>query len=433
MFVNETGLDNISTVKEFTIAQIAIEEEIKSTKISGNKEYQRLTKFVDNNLLGALRIQLEWNKSSVLYNKKYGFENRIILLVKFFQEYITDNDIDVVCIDLVSPFTSLECRVLEKVCDEMGVKKLISSKSSLYGRIELFDNTKRISRVADANYKSLLSRGIKKSELEKLESFLKSYKIKKKRFHGDSWLTKLQNQKNPNIYNIRNIVKNLKNTLIDKGTKNLNIKHRNITEFSNKPYFVFLPNKKNNHRTYNCSPFHSDYPALIRAISISLPIGYSLLIKEHPHQIRKKPNNDLLKAIMSTDNCHYLSIDTDYYDLLENAVGIFSTASTTAIESLMARKHVIVFGSEPYVYGSNILAPIHRITNLEKLPVIINSCISTPVEKDKINAYLFSLISSSSSSPTNRANEETDFLSLHPEYKQKEYVHIVKMINKLIQ
>ena len=38
MFVNESGLDNISAVSEFTIAQIAIEEKIESTKISGEKD-----------------------------------------------------------------------------------------------------------------------------------------------------------------------------------------------------------------------------------------------------------------------------------------------------------------------------------------------------------------------------------------------------------
>ncbi|MBT5750522.1 MAG: hypothetical protein HOI39_05265, partial [Flavobacteriales bacterium] len=77
MFINKSGFDNISSVSEFTIAQIAIEEKIESTKISGNKEHQRLVQFVDNNLLGALRTQLEWNKLSVLYNTKYGFENTI--------------------------------------------------------------------------------------------------------------------------------------------------------------------------------------------------------------------------------------------------------------------------------------------------------------------------------------------------------------------
>ena len=52
-------------------------------------------------------------------------------------------------------------------------------------------------------------------------------------------------------------------------------------------------------------------------------------------------------------------------------------------------------------------------------------------EKDKINAYLFSLISSSSS--IEKSDEESDFKSSQPDDKQKEYVHIVKMINNLIQ
>jgi hypothetical protein len=432
MFVNKSGFDNISAVSKFTIAQIAIEEKIESTTISGEKEYQHLAQFVDNNLLGALRIQLEWNKRSVLNNKKYGFDNRIVHLVKFFQDYIIDNDINVVCIDMVSPFMSLECRVLEKVCNEMRVKMLVTPTTSMYGRLELFDNTKTISYAAESEYKRLLDNGINKSELERLDHFLQSYKIFKKRYHGDSWLNQLQKHRVPTYSTIKNIVKNLRDLLTNgKETKNLNIKHRNVEEFSDTPYFVFFPNKKHNHRTYNCSPFHSDYGALIRAISISLPIGYSLLIKDHPHHIRKKPNNDLLKAIMSTDNCHYLSFNTDYFDLIENAVGIFASASGSAIESLMSRKHVIAFGSDPYIFGSNLLAPIHRIDNLEKLPVIINKCISKSVEKDKINAYLFSLISSSIF--IENSDDDGNFISSKPEHKQKEYEQIAKMINKFIQ
>jgi len=432
MFVNQSGVDNIEAIREFTIAQIAIEESIKLTKIVGNKEHLRLTQFVDNNLLGALRLQLDWNKNSVLNNEKYGFDNRIVHLVKFFQDYLIDNSINVVCIDMVSQFTSLECRVLEKVCKEMKVKVLVSPTSSMYGRIEIFDNTNRISHTAAINYKSLLDGGMNNSQLEKLEIFLQSYKITKKRFHGEAWLNALKNNKASYFYKTKKIVKSLMNLLTRKVPINLNIKHRNIAEFSNTPYFVFLPNKKNNHRTYNCSPFHSDYASIIKAISISLPIGYSLLIKDHPHQIKKiNPNNNLLNAIMSTDNCHYLSFHTDYYNLIENSVGIFTSASSSAIESLMAKKHVIAFGSEPYIFGSNPLAPIHRITNLEKLPFIINNCISSPVDKDKINAYLFSLLSSSSS--IEKTDEDSDFVSFQPDNKRREYIHIVKLINEFIR
>lgn len=244
MFINKSGFDNISSVSEFTIAQIAIEEKIESTKISGNKEHQRLVQFVDNNLLGALRTQLEWNKLSVLYNTKYGFENTIVRLVKFFQDYITDNNINVVCIDFMGPFRSLECRVLEKVCDEMGVKKLVSLKAAILGRIEIFDNTKRISHAADSNYKRLLDSGINKSELERLDRFLKSYKIRKKRFHGDAWLNILRNERVSTSIRIIKKLRLLRNTLTRRGTKNLYIKHRNITEFSSTPYFVFFSKQK---------------------------------------------------------------------------------------------------------------------------------------------------------------------------------------------
>ena len=121
----------------------------------------------------------------------------------------------------------------------------------------------------------------------------------------------------------------------------------------------------------------------------------------------------------------------DLYDLIEGAVGVFSSSSTTAIESLMSRKHIIVFGSEPYIFGSNILAPIHRVTNLEILPNVIKDCISKPVDKDKINAYLFSLFSSSSS--VKKSDDNTVYTSFQNADKQIEYAHIVKMISKTIQ
>ena len=74
--------------------------------------------------------------------------------------------------------------------------------------------------------------------------------------------------------------------------------------------------------------------------------------------------------------------------------------------------------SEPYIFGSNILAPIHRVTNLEILPNVIKDCISKPVDKDKINAYLFSLFSSSSS--VKKSDDNTVYTSFQNADKQIE-------------
>lgn len=431
MFVNEKGYRNINSIINHTTKQIAIEKKMDSIEISDNTEFLGLSEFVDTNLMGSLRAQLDWNQTSVLSNKKIGFDKSIIKLVKFFRSYITDNNINFVFIDLVSPFTSLECRVLEKVCDDLGVKKLISSKASLYGRLEIFDNTKRISRIAESKYKLIVQNGLNDIEQEKLDYFLKSYRIRKQKFHGDIWIKKLLKENTSGHKIFWNSIKKLKRRLIQKITNDLKIEHRNLKEFSETPYFIFFPNKKNNHRTFNCSPFHSNYAALIQAISISLPLGYCLLVKDHPHQIKKEPNSDLVSAIKSLDNCHYLSFETDYYDLIDNAVGVFSAASTTAIESLIARKHVIMFGSEPYIYGSDTKVPVHRVSNLEELPNIIKNCINRPIESEIIDAYLYSLIDSSSS--IHQDSQENDFTSNNDDDKQKEYACIAQMIKKLIQ
>ena len=83
---------------------------------------------------------------------------------------------------------------------------MLVTNAAMYGRLELFDNTRRISHAAESNYRHLLDSGINKSELERLNRFLESYKIRKKRFHGDSWIRILQNQKTPTIRHVKNIV-----------------------------------------------------------------------------------------------------------------------------------------------------------------------------------------------------------------------------------
>ena len=57
--------------------------------------------------------------------------------------------------------------------------------------------------------------------------------------------------------------------------------------------------------------------------------------------------------------------------------------------------HLVVFGSNPYVFGTFQEAPVHRVTDLETLPMLIAELVVKQPDTDDILAYLYAILSNS--------------------------------------
>ncbi len=93
---------------------------------------------------------------------------------------------------------------------------------------------------------------------------------------------------------------------------------------------------------------HLDQIDLIKKISRSLPFGYFLYVKAHPHYLGSDIKlNDLFK-LNKLKNVKLISPTAKPIDLIKNSKGVITVNSTTGFESLIQNKPVITFGHDIY-------------------------------------------------------------------------------------
>lgn len=396
-FLFERKTSRVQEIEALTISQVAVKEIVMEMSPLTQVEIDDLVPIRDKALLSKLRLQRTFRTDSILSDDKVDFDLTLLKEIKFFINYLLENKIEFVVIDLITAFTSLESHVLEAVCDHLNIRKAVSAKPTIKRRIQIFDNTNRISPRMNRIYAEARKNGLSSEIHEKIEAYLCNY-IHFKR--SDVWINQVFQKLKHKKARKPGFMSKLRNFYIFLGNRGTVNSKGNATydifDYKKTPFLLFCPNKPRNHRTYNCSPFYANYSSLIQAISISLPYGYQLVVKDHPHTFHGRNYNlEMLNTIRSIDNCHYISPEIDNYEIAGRAAAIICDASSTGFEMLMLKKHLILFGSKPYVFGSEPGLPVHRVADLEELPNVIRCCLSVPPDEDKIYSYFYAFLKSS--------------------------------------
>ena len=97
------------------------------------------------------------------------------------------------------------------------------------------------------------------------------------------------------------------------------------------------------------APFHTNQTEIIRSIAKSLPIGYSLYVKENPSQISREWRDiDNYKLLMDIPNTTLIHPSFPSEKLLENCSLVINIAGTSAFESAFFEKPALVFIDRGY-------------------------------------------------------------------------------------
>ncbi len=132
--------------------------------------------------------------------------------------------------------------------------------------------------------------------------------------------------------------------------------------------FVYFPlNYEPEISLFLYAPFHSDQAHLVKQVARSLPVGYTLYVKEHPtmvgyrprsfyHEIKKMPNVKLIRP-------HTLS-----FTLLEHTKLVTTITGTGGWEALLFKKPSITFGYNFY----NSAPMVKHSTAIDELPYLID-------------------------------------------------------------
>ncbi|HTK77843.1 MAG TPA: hypothetical protein VL371_21425 [Gemmataceae bacterium] len=119
------------------------------------------------------------------------------------------------------------------------------------------------------------------------------------------------------------------------------------------------------------APFFTNQVALIENIAKTLPVGYRLVVKEHPGMQGDRPLA-YYREINRLFNVELVSPALDSHDLIVNAAAVVTITGTSAWEAILYQKPAVVFGD--LCYGFYDLT--HHCPDVRDFPRVIREAVA---------------------------------------------------------
>ena len=152
-----------------------------------------------------------------------------------------------------------------------------------------------------------------------------------------------------------------------------------------KPFVYFALGVEPEANILITAPFFTNQIEIIRNIAKSLPVGYELYIKENPAQIsREWRRRSEYEEIIKIPNVKLIHPSVSNEELLKNSSLVVTIAGSSGLEAAFYEKPSIVFSDVIYT----ILPSVQRVKELEKLPEIIRTSLSTKVNPHDLDRFI---------------------------------------------
>lgn len=353
-------------------------------------------------------ILLYSDRALTVYNKyKYKWEDYCKIIQIFFKEIedlIKSAEPDYVIFDCIASFPAY---VLYKVAKTHGVKTLIFTHTRVNKRITFsYDVFEGFNKIFDIFHK--IRKGKKESRYKNdAINFLKEFRKKslKPSYFGAPFKVFEERKSIKHIFKmasryplfLKNLYfgyhkndyeffgKNLFNTIFDEIIKlyrRFKIKHLDyypMNRLKNEKCIFFPLHYEPELALSVKAPFYINQKCIIENISKALPLGYKLLVKDHPHMVM-----DALRSIKyynkltKIPGVFLISPWSDSIELIRHSKVVITITGTAGWEALLLKKPVITFGRVFY----NKLSFVYRCKEIEKLPEIINVAINSHVHNE---------------------------------------------------
>lgn len=126
------------------------------------------------------------------------------------------------------------------------------------------------------------------------------------------------------------------------------------------------------------APYYKDQKIIIDFVSKSLPAGYYLYVKEHPHAYGIRPIR-YYKKILKNPRVKLIKTEENTYNLIENCSGIITLTGTVGWEAYILKKPVIVFGNVFYKFAKE---NVYFVDDIYKLPHILKEALENNVPNE---------------------------------------------------
>ena len=376
-----------------------------------NKTNQRpdreFLKLIEEKYKVDLRLLASNERFFNKFNEFYKFSPDEILLIleqecKLFEKILDEVKPDF----LITAKTALHHHHLfYKICQARGVKILMLRQSYLRGQYMI---TSRSYLIDHAEYDKKHNFG----SLSEIQNYVKKYDATQQLFlytktFQNSKLKYLQSalkylfSDNSNVkthftYYGRTKFAVLRITLINEIKKKYReyfINKNLIRNIENKKPFIYFSLQSEPERALLIAGgLFTDQIKVITNIAKSLPNGYNLYVKEHPLMyLREWRSISYYKQIMGLSNVTLIhpSVKSDY--IIKRSSLVVSINSTSALEAGFYNKPSITLSNQEFSY----LPFVHQIKTLEELPDAIKTSLKKKVNISDLNDYL-NLIESNS-------------------------------------
>lgn len=376
-----------------------------------NKTNQRpdreFLKLIEEKYKVDLRLLASNERFFNKFNEFYKFSPDEILLIleqecKLFEKILDEVKPDF----LITAKTALHHHHLfYKICQARGVKILMLRQSYLRGQYMI---TSRSYLIDHAEYDKKHNFG----SLSEIQNYVKKYDATQQLFlytktFQNSKLKYLQSalkylfSDNSNVkthftYYGRTKFAVLRITLINEIKKKFRqyfINKNLIRNIENKKPFIYFSLQSEPERALLIAGgLFTDQIKVITNIAKSLPNGYNLYVKEHPLMyLREWRSISYYKQIMGLSNVTLIhpSVKSDY--IIKRSSLVVSINSTSALEAGFYNKPSITLSNQEFSY----LPFVHQIKTLEELPDAIKTSLKKKVNISDLNDYL-NLIESNS-------------------------------------
>ena len=190
------------------------------------------------------------------------------------------------------------------------------------------------------------------------------------------------------MYYGRSKLKVLKDALSYELERNTNYKFlKKVSTLSpdlNVPYVYYPMSVDDEMNLLHYAPYYTNQIETIRNIAKSIPINYTLYVKEHVAGVlRKWHDANYYKQIIDIPNIVFISPQVDNNVLIKNSKLVITTRGYSTLKSLKYCIPSIVFGEQP----TQIMPSIFHVDSLNSLPNLIRDALRHNVDPLEYQKY----------------------------------------------
>ncbi|MDC0154181.1 hypothetical protein OAJ02_05580, partial [Nitrosopumilus sp.] len=136
------------------------------------------------------------------------------------------------------------------------------------------------------------------------------------------------------------------------------------------------------------APFFNNQLEIIRYIIKSLPVDYTLCVKENPSQsTREWRKISEYKEFMKIPNLVLLHPDVPSEEIITKSSLVVTIAGTSGFEAAFFQKPSMIFSD----LGYSILPSVFRVESIEKISATIKEAVNTQVSIQDVDRYFSAL------------------------------------------